>query len=221
MKEKITQYLIEKYEAKGVILYGSRAMGKESVFSDWDIFIFSDKSEDQILEYGEINEYEGQQIDLSIYPTAISDDFVLDTATHPVADAVVLFDSLDGKMTKIIQNSKLAYDKGPKIVTQKQKDLQRKILRKFLNKAESRPENVATIYFGVSQFYIFAVRYWFELQGKWPLPFYEALEQIKILDIEYFSNLEKLYLLEYSYEEKIEAMRRLYELVLRKQDYLA
>lgn len=218
MKEKITQYLIKKYEAKGVILYGSRAVSKELFSSDWDIFIFSDKSEDQISDYGEINEYEGQQIDLSIYPTTIADDSVLDTATHPVGNALVLFDDLGGKMEKIIQNSKLAYSKGPEILTQKQKDLQRKILRKFLNKAESRPEDIATIYFGVSQFYIFAVRYWFELQGKWPLPFYEALETIKVSDIEYFSNLEKLYLLEYSYKEKTQAMRRLYELVVWAQD---
>ncbi len=198
-------------------MYGSRAVAKEVDSSDWDIFIFSDKAEAEISDFGEINEYYGQQIDLSVYPTTVFDDFILDTATHPVAEAVVLFDDLGGKMTKIIQNSKHAYRQGPTVVTQKQKDLQRKILRKFLNKAQSRPLDTATVYFGVAQFYIFAVRYWFELQTKWPLPFYEALAIIETVDFEYFSNLEKLYLLEYSYEQKIQAMQRLYELVTEAQ----
>ncbi len=217
MKEKIVEYLINKYGAKGIILYGSRAQGKATDLSDWDIFIFSDKTENDVVDFGEINLFLGQQIDLSIYSTSVSDDFILDSSTHPIDGAVVLHDDLDGKMTKIVNNSNIAYQIGPKILTYKQKDLQRKILRKFLNKSESRPNDKASISFGVSQFYIFAVRYWFERQTRWPLPFYEAMEIIKKDDYEYFSNLEKLYLLEYSYQQKVQSMHRLYQLISEKQ----
>ena len=134
-KNEIVNYLKNKYLAKGIILYGSRALGVESRGGDWDIFIFSDKPKEEIEGFGELDEYLGQQIDLSVYPTNVPENFILSTAMHPVSGAVVLYDDLGGKMSRLVDGSNNLFNKGPDKITKEQKSLQRKILRKFMNKA--------------------------------------------------------------------------------------
>jgi len=218
MQDRIINYLVDKYEAKGVVLYGSRALMTAVEKSDFDIYIFSDKPKSEIEGFGEVDLFQGVQIDLSVYPTNVSEDFILKTSTHPIFGAVVLLDELDGKIKKIVQNSDQAYEKGPEPLTKIQKSVQRKILRKYINKACARPLDLATVYFGVSQFFYSVVETWFLVKNLWPQSLYQALPIIEKEDEKFFQALEKLYKLEYSNIEKLLAMKELYSLIVEYQE---
>src|SRR3989344_2829024 len=65
-KEKIIEYLKEKYHPKAMLLHGSHATGNERPHSDWDIFLLFDKipeqNRDRAMIGGEDVEWKGFQL---------------------------------------------------------------------------------------------------------------------------------------------------------------
>lgn len=66
MRNKIIEYLINKYEPHTIILYGSYADGTNNDYSDFDALIITDKN--GVLHDG--NEVEGVKLDIFIYNTS-------------------------------------------------------------------------------------------------------------------------------------------------------
>ncbi len=213
MEGKIIDYLVKKYEPTGIILFGSRVSENAPFKSDWDLFVFTNKKEDEVEDYADLKEFEGEAIEVSPESTNVSDDFILQTASHPVEEARILYDKSDGLMEKIIKNTKEAYNKKPNLLNERKKDLYRKILNKFIRKAESRPENLGYVYFGVSQFYIYAIRYWFENRGEWPKSIHNAIPYIESVDIDFSKFLEILVDSNRENEAKIKAMKTIRDLL--------
>lgn len=207
MEEKIIAYLKEKYEPTGILLYGSRVYEKTSPESDWDLFVFSDKEETEIDDFGQLREFEGEALEVSVYPTKVDSGFILETAMHPVREVKILFDISNGLMQQIVQNTLLAYTKNPLPINQQKKELYRKILNKFIRKVASRPDNIPYSYFSFGQFYTYAIRYWFEQHCEWPLPIYEAGEYIKNKDEKFFGLLQVIHSPAQGTSEKLVAAR--------------
>ncbi|HET8575449.1 MAG TPA: nucleotidyltransferase domain-containing protein [Candidatus Paceibacterota bacterium] len=80
MEEKITKYLVKKYDPSGIISIGSRVDGSARKWSDWDLFVFTDKTEDEVSDFAELREFEGEALEVSPYPSSVSEDFILDTS---------------------------------------------------------------------------------------------------------------------------------------------
>ncbi len=206
MEEKIIQYLKEKYNPTGIILIGSRATKDSRGKSDWDLFVFSDKTEGEVNDYSELKEFEGEALDVSIFPTKVDKDFILDTSMHPATDNRILYDVSGGLMQKIVANTKLAYEKGPTSLDERKKDLYRKILSKFIRKIEARMNQPASVLFGVGQFYHYCIRYWFETKKEWPQPLHKALPYIESHDRSFADLLEILHTTSNNTEQKLKAM---------------
>lgn len=216
-RERITKYLIEKYNAQGLVLYGSRAERLHRELSDWDIYIFTDKSEGDIEDYCEFNEFEGESLEVSIYPLSNTKerDFILETSMHPIGAAEVLYDSTDGLIHQIVERSAHQFQQGPKPDTERKRQLRLKIMRKFMRKVRARLDQDEVVFVATAQFFMYAIRSWFEVNGEWPLPPYKALSVIRNSDEYYARNLEKIF----SYTEdsmKIDAMEKIYYYIERR-----
>jgi len=210
-KEQIVTYLVTKYGAKGIVLYGSRADGLAKELSDWDLFVFTDKPESEIQDYCEYHEFNGQQLEVSTYAIDCAKDanFILKTSSHPIDKAVVLYDDLDGMVAETVARSTIYYSESRPPHNHRQHDLRLKILRKFLWKVKARPDQNEIVFFGTSQFFIYAVRYWFESRGRWPLPIHKALSVIKEEDQPFAQLLETL-CFEGNTQSRVDAMHGLY-----------
>ncbi len=205
MEQQLTNFLIQKYDPTGIILYGSRVTGNATPYSDWDIFVFTDKTADGLEDYYQHSEWNGEALEINIYPSKVADDFILDSAMHPVRDMKILFDRSGGLLEQIITRTQEAYAAGPKPLTFEQKQVYKKIITKFVRKIQSRPDDAGHVLFGVGQLYIYAVRYWFEMRSMWPLPIYEATRYITEHDKDYANLLDILTSRERTPEEKYEA----------------
>lgn len=214
IKEEIVKYLISKYNAKGLVLYGSRAESFHTELSDWDIYIFTDKSEFEIEDYCEYRKFKRQTLEISTCSTIDASNplFCLRTSMHPIGVSEVLYDDLNGLVKKIVERSAREYERGPARCTKRRHQLMLKVLRKFLQKAQSRPNQKEVVFFAASQFFIYAIRYWFELNMKWPLPIYRALPVIGQNSLIYAEELMVLYSSKKS-EIKIESMKKIFSLV--------
>lgn len=213
IEEELTQYLTEKYQPIGIILFGSRATEKYPENTDWDLFVFTDKTEGDVDDFGDFREWKDEYLEVSIVPPEemTDDTFLLDTATHPVRDIKVLYDNSNGLVDRIIERTRKAYEAGPSPLIPRTRELYRKILTKYIRKAESRGDQPETIFFATSQFFIFAVRYWFEVQQLWPRPIYEAMPFIEDSGTEFAKHLRELIDGNISTGEKIDAMKYIRE----------
>lgn len=199
-KEKaLTEYLIEKYNASAIVLFGSRTEADVHEKTDWDLFVFTDKTEDDLEDFAELREWNGELLEVTPISTKEMEreDFILDTAMHPLKEWSILHDNTNGKLAEICKRTKQARDAGPKALTDRQKDLAIKILTKYIRKVESRGSQPEIVYFAASQFFIYAIRYWFQYRQQWPEPIHQALSTIKREDPEYEKLLRKLF------EEKV------------------
>lgn len=213
-KQEILNYLVNKYEAKGIILYGSRALGLDAELSDWDIYVFTDKPESEINDYCEYREFNGQQLDVNTHTLdeVRNPEFYLKTAMHPVGQLEVLYDDLGGQIHQLAERSIAKFKLGPEKGTLRQHELRLKILRKFLTKAKARSEKPEIVFYSVLQFFNYAVRFWFEEHQQWPLPIHSAMAVIKSEDKIYAEQLELLYT-NTNTETKVAAMERIYEMM--------
>ena len=192
-EQSIVYYLVNKYEPAGIILYGSRArMDIVHPASDWDLFVFSDMESNSVDDYSELRDYKSYSLDVSIYPTNVPENFILDTATHPVSDTRILFDTSNGKMSKIIEHTMLAYNKGPEALTTTDIAVRKRILNKYIRKVDAYPDIPGVTSFGSGFFLSYAVRYWFEVRNEWPLPINQAIAHIKSVDPEFITLLDEL-----------------------------
>lgn len=114
-KKRIKEYLTRKYDAQGLVLYGSRAERLHRELSDWDLYIFTDKPENDINDYCEFNEFEGESLEVSIYPLIKTEDknFILETSMHPIGVAEVLYDGTGGLIHQIVERSAHQFRQGP------------------------------------------------------------------------------------------------------------
>ncbi len=199
-------------------MYGSRVTGSASNFSDWDIYVFTDKPESEIDDYCEYREFNGQQLDVNTYALdeIKNPEFFLKTAMHPVGQLEVLYDDIDRQIHQLAERSIAKFELGPEKGTARQHELRLKILRKFMTKAKARPNQPEIVFYSVLQFFNYAVRYWFETHDKWPLPIHSALSVIKSEDKAYADQLELLYS-DASTEVKIAGMERIYKMIENKE----
>lgn len=209
IEKELTQYLVDKYRPAGIILFGSRAAEDFNSKSDWDLFIFTDVDEGDVADYAEYNGWNDEFLEVTLFPTEVADDFILDTATHPVRDIKVLYDNSGGVIDRIVQRTMETYEKGPPPLTPRKRALYRKILTKYIRKCEARGDQPEVVFFAASQFFISAVRYWFEVREMWPHPIHEAMSIIQEKDAPFADELKKLYSKDSSPEKMIGAMKQI------------
>jgi predicted nucleotidyltransferase len=184
-KDLIRNHLIEEYHPEAIILHGSRAKGKSRSNSDWDLYVLvRDETE------GGTEELEGESLDIDIVrlPIEVVDYRARFRETLQITD---IWLDTNGIAKALVSQMALIYAEGRKLTDE---EYQNRInfISRVVKRLESYSSEPSIFFYHLGLFYEKAIRYWFELQGKWSMPIYEALPYIAAHDPEYFHWLEAL-----------------------------
>lgn len=173
MESKIIQYLKTEYEPEVILLAGSRAKGRETDKSDWDLFLLGPKKGS-----GGFVDFEGQLLDVT-FKNWPEENKPLTIPSGPLWPLRVLLDNSGEKFTKVLAKTQEDFGKGP-LALYKSGVLERfEKLDSWKSKIEKYADNPLVEFFYAGVFYEFAIRAWFELQDKWSLSPTEALPIIQ------------------------------------------
>lgn len=174
---QIVGFLRKKYRPRAIVLAGSRATGKSSVDSDWDLFLFCDKK-----QRGGFFESNGMLLDLTFHEWPKSKDYVLTIPYGPLYPVKVLYDDTQGELKKILKRTEKVYRVGPLKSYPDGCAERLQKLDRWKGKIEKHEEHPEILFYYAGYVYEFFVRVWFEQQNLWPLPPAEAFPVMKKKD---------------------------------------
>ncbi|NHJ06291.1 MAG: nucleotidyltransferase domain-containing protein [Candidatus Heimdallarchaeota archaeon] len=215
----IKEYLATKYNAKVLIIVGSRAVGDFKPQSDWDIYMFTDVEDTHNESFEEF---------IAAYPEAVKEEDIdlywydMDVENYPaklwrdLRNSKIILDTRDGFGQKLIQKALNLQKKGPEKWT---KDFAfgrtikaRRYMKKFEDNLKER--NYEELFLRIAWHYSEnIINWWFGIRQEFPLRPQQAFPYIKEEDPEFFSELEKIVSDETSYEVKIEAFGKIHKLL--------
>lgn len=207
MEGKIVEYLKEKYKPVAMLLHGSRAIGKERLHSDWDIFMLF---EDSVPKKSNREEVDGEDVEWKAFSLPVINEQIVDKFDANLQFAKVLWEK-GGDGTDLLNRAKVEYAKGPNLSDE---DLRRigQFLAHKLNGMEDYLGDQFMFARHLSVFFSRAAVLWFEiLHNEFSKPYYLAMPIIKEKDPEYFKQLEILTAINVSNEDKIKVGRQIYQ----------
>lgn len=183
MEEKIVEYLKSEYDPEVILLGGSRARGRETEKSDWDLFLIGSKKED-----GGFLDFEGARLDLT-FRNWPEEGKSLNIPYGPLWPVKVLLDNSQGKLTIVLARTEEAFGKGPLTLYKHGVAGRFERLDSWKRKIEKYGDNPMVEYFYAGFFYEIVIRLWFEVQDRWPLTPAEGLPIIQSEDREFYDLL--------------------------------
>lgn len=195
-KEKqIVTVLREKFDPQAIILVGSRADGTATASSDWDTFLFCGER-----RAGVELEHENLKIDVNFAAWPKEGQY-LDVGFGPVGSAKVLFDNSGNQLTALLENTRVAYEKGPLQLQAELCALHARAFNRNLEKLEKyRGDQEVAFYYKGKVFDLF-LTVWFEQRNEWMPSPARAIEILKANQPEIFSLLQSF--VQSSVEESI------------------
>lgn len=205
-EQKIVEYLKNKYHPVGIILHGSRAVGKERAHSDWDIILLFREAPSR-MKYRE--EVEGEDVEWKGYVLPIKNEEIILRCGAYLQFAQVLWEE-DGEGTDLTHRASVEYAKGPRLSNEEKEGELLFLRHKFLGMQDN--EEVSYMFLRhLSVFFNRASNLWFEiLHNEFSKPFYLAIPEIKERDPEYCRHL-KILSSNIANSEKIIAAERILE----------
>lgn len=181
--DKIKEYIQKKYDAKVIVLHGSRATGHATDKSDWDLFVFSDKED--LIEGKFVGEdWEDEQLDVNLYSFPIKENLVQNFMSL-LTTAKVLFDT-EEVGEKAIKKAKDIRD-TVMISSPEKIAAYRSSLKRVLNRVDSRGSDAILLNLYLADFIERAINSWFViLQKTSSIPFYRGLPMIEAKDKEFY-----------------------------------
>ncbi len=110
----------------------------------------------------------------------------------PHKEYKLLLDNKKAEGSKILAETKLKYDKGPEMPSDEEIEIKLIRLEGMLNKINSELDDEFQFMFYFSLIYTTIIRYWFELNRKWPLQPKEAFVYIKENEPKFYELLKKI-----------------------------
>lgn len=200
-ENKIVEYLRSRYQPVGILLHGSRAVGKNREHSDWDIIMLFDK---EIPRKGYREEVESEDVEWKAFQTPISEEKILDTFDVYLQFAKVLWEK-ELVASELIQKALMVYSKGPNLPEETVK----REKQFFEHKIFGMKDDKDTCYMFLRHLSVLfnrASNMWFEiLHNEFAKPFYIAIPIIKEKDANYYDHLMILCSNTSSNDEKIVA----------------
>jgi predicted nucleotidyltransferase len=212
LEDKIIEYLQKEYNAKGILLHGSRARGIPHEQSDWDLLVFTDK----VTKGNSGVELDNQDLDIKIVelPILDMDKFVSDYA-YSLLSVRVLFDTDDGLLKRVVGFAEKKNGKGPGI-TNEQKEAISNHFDRMLSRLVDFKDEPQIFFYHLSAFYFKTFRYWFEYQDRWSRPIVEAIKIIEKEDEAFMDGVKIISDGDSKPEEKISAAKKMISAVLGK-----
>lgn len=206
-EKSIVDRLVDRYNPKAIILYGSRAQGKGRPKSDWDIaLIFNAEFSGQ--EESVIN---GQYIDLRFIDGSKDPDVLAGELGSLFFGARVLYET-DGAGFELLSKINEVAKSGPRL---NDEEIVRKL--NFVNRSIERLEyyvdDDVVFAYHLGDLYTRLEKFWYLFRNEWSKPIYLAANDIQGRDPEYFEQLSKI-AKEANNEEKLKAVRNAYKILL-------
>lgn len=183
MESKIISYLKSEFAPDAILLGGSRAKGRATEKSDWDLFLVGAKKNTTGFV-----DFEGQRLDVT-FKDWPQEGKPLTIPTGPLWPLNVLVDDSHGQLEKVLIATKDYLNEGPlaqhkgKIADRLGKlDSWKRKIEKYANSPM-----VEFVYAGI--FYEVAIRVWFEVHNMWSLAPVEALPIIEQKDKDFYDSL--------------------------------
>ena len=209
MKEKIVQYLKNKYFAEIIILHGSRASGKSRDNSDWDIFVFTNKD-----VKGNPGEFDGQKLDVNVIRLPFERDEFIDDYGRNLHNAELLLDNEDKTGKNIIEEGKKYYALGRNLTTREYAN-RKNYMSRIIDRMSGTVDKPERFFLYLGYFYEKALQYWFETKGRFSKPVYDAVEVIKAEDDNYYQLLETIFSNTVSNEDKLKSVKELQKFLFK------
>ncbi|NPE09901.1 MAG: nucleotidyltransferase domain-containing protein [Asgard group archaeon] len=221
----IIEHLKSRYKAEVLIVVGSRVVGDYKPRSDWDIYLFTDV---------DVHSDESFQEAIEAYPAAIKNEDIdlywnsMDINSYPsklwrdLRNSKVVLDTPDGFGEKLREKALELYQKGPEKWT---KDYAygrivkaRRYMKKFENNLEDK--NHEELFLRISWHYSEnIIDWWFGIRQEFLLRPQEAFPYIKEKDPEFYKEIQRIVSDKTSYEEKIEALKKIHQLLLESEEF--
>jgi hypothetical protein len=181
--------LVRELGPIAVLLHGSRAVGRGRPDSDWDLCVLVEGITEPAWRTEQIG---GElSLDLDVVPAAAPDDLIVRLFGTGLRSATVLTDSDNHVGARLIARARALHEQGrqlPVSTLVEQAAHAQRVARRMAGTTVT-PE---LFFFHLSTFFSLAVTYWFDREGRWPEPPYEALESIGAADADYASLLREL-----------------------------
>lgn len=171
-----------------ILLHGSRAVGRERPDSDWDLCVLVEGAGEPRWRSQQVG---GVSLDLDIVPVTASDSLMIDHFGTSLRFAQVVADSDDRVGAAFVARARYLHERGrqvPASTLVEQAAHARRVARRMAGSTSQSD----LFFFHLSTFFGLAVRYWFDREGRWPEPPYDALESIRAADHDYALLLSKL-----------------------------
>jgi hypothetical protein len=189
MKEKIIQYIHNKFPESLILLHGSRTTSYGNEKSDWDIYVFADTHEFETKEIFE--RIDEQNLDIKVFSRSLPDEKIIKEIAHIIHGYEILFDN-DNLLRDWVNHALVLRSGGYNHHVWTNTRL---LLLRVIDRLESRSDNYPIFYMIIAKDFLpWAIDLWFKIiQNEYSLPYYQALPEIQFRDSEYYNLLEVLW----------------------------
>jgi len=217
---ELVSYLIKTYDAKAVILTGSRAIGDNKEDGDYDIFILSNTKKKQELYFKFKRNPKFRNIDLDLYIKPLNTIFNYEEYGLKLMYSKILYDPL-GLAKRLLKDAKRFYDKGPKMWSKNHALSRIDKSERYIKKIKSchKSKLYGELMMRISWHYTEnIINWWFGIRNLWPMRPQQAFNYIKEYDAAFYSALLKIYS-ETNYATKIKGFEDAHRLLFNSKEF--
>lgn len=171
-----------------ILLGGSRAAHEETPSSDWDLYLIGNyPTKDCFPE-----NFESQHLDVEVRPRGEVRGDVFQLYYGPVRSLRVLLDGSDHLGKRIVEQTRIAYERGPLPKSPEALQLDQSEMARIVAKIFSHSADAEACFTNVGLFHRMALQFWFEKRRRWSLPPHKGLPIIRAEDPEFAKFLRQL-----------------------------
>ena len=223
-EEKIIEFLKKRYNAKVLILVGSRAVGDFKQKSDWDIYLFTDKKlpkETPNQFYSALPQAIKNE-DLDVYKNSMKIKTYPDKLWRDLRNSKVVLDTKVGFGKKLREKALDLYKKGPAKWTKEYAQGRVFKAQRYMKKFEDnlKDKNFAELLLRISWHYSEnIICWWFGIRQEFQLRPQQAFPYIKEKDSAFYKQLQKVFSDKTSYRTKINAFKQIHKLLFESKEF--
>lgn len=184
----VVEHVLSELQPAAVLLHGSRAVGRGRADSDWDVCVLVDGLSEPHWQTHQLGDV---WLDLDMVPVGTPDTVMADRFGTSLRSAQVLVDNDDRVGAAFVALARRLHRQGRKVPAPTLVE-QAAHAHRVARRMAAHTGEADLFFFHLSTFFGLAVRYWFDLEGRWPEPPYEALDSIGAVDPQYASLLSEL-----------------------------
>ncbi|MFC1697903.1 nucleotidyltransferase domain-containing protein, partial [Nanoarchaeota archaeon] len=217
----IVEFLKKRYNAKVIILVGSRAVGDFKAKSDWDIYLFTSKKiKETPKEFYKSLPRLIKNEDLDVYLNSMDTKKYSAKLWRDLRNSKILLD-YKGFGKKLQRKALTLFKKGPKWT---KKYAQGRIFKaqRYMKKFEDnlKDKNYAELFLRISWHYSEnIIDWWFGIRNEFQLRPQQAFPYIKENDPDFYLQLKKVFFDKTSYKIKINAFKKMHELLFNSKEF--